>query len=211
MSNRDSDARYEHLQQGVPFFGSELLKRVHTSLPGVVVSYDAATRRARVQPAVDHLISPEGNPNAEFGDLEPMPNPIILDVPVMHFIGGGYIVHLPLVAGDTVNLLFSERDIAAFKQTLRSGPPASDDVMEIQHAVAIPGFGNPNAAVTLAGAGLVLQTTNGSTFVELTAGHVSIGRQRNVDIAGDVDISGDLDVTGNATVTGTLRANAASI
>ena len=42
MSNRDSDARYEHLQQGVPFFGDELLKRVHTSLPGVVVSYDAA-------------------------------------------------------------------------------------------------------------------------------------------------------------------------
>ena len=56
---------------------------MHTSLPGVVVSYDAATRRARVQPAVDHLVSPEGNPNAEFGDLEPMPNPIILDVPVM--------------------------------------------------------------------------------------------------------------------------------
>ena len=31
MSNRDSDARYEAIQQGVPFFGSELLKRVHTS------------------------------------------------------------------------------------------------------------------------------------------------------------------------------------
>ena len=73
---------YEAVQQGIPFFGGELLKRVHTSLPGVVVAYNAATRRARVQPAVDHMISPDGNPHADFADLEPMPNPVILDVPV---------------------------------------------------------------------------------------------------------------------------------
>ena len=100
MSNRDSDARYEAIQQGVPFFGSELLKRVHTSLPGVVVAYNAATRRARVQPAVDHMVSPDDNPNAEFADLEPMPNPIILDVPVIFPIGGGYTVHFPLLPDD---------------------------------------------------------------------------------------------------------------
>ena len=183
MSNRDSDARYEHVQQGVPFFGSELLKhQVHTSLPGVVVSYDATTRRARVQPAVDHLVSPEGNPNAEFGDLEPMPNPIILDVPVIFPAGGGYTVHFPLLPDDPVLLLFSERDIAAFKQTLRSGPPASDDVMEIQHAVCIPGFVFPNEGDVMIPPpdippgtfpdwlyGVTIQTNDGLTYVHLAA------------------------------------------
>ena len=59
-SNRDPDARYETLPQGVEFFGDQLLKRVHTSLPGIVVSYNAATRRARVQPAVDLLLTNGG-------------------------------------------------------------------------------------------------------------------------------------------------------
>ena len=140
MSNRDADARYEVVQQGIPFYGAQLLKRVHTSLPGVVVAYDAATRRARVQPAVDLLLSPPDNPTADFGDLLPMPKPIILDVPVIHPSGGGYTVHFPLVKDDPVMLLFAERDIAAFKLTLETGPPISDDVMEIQHAVCIPGF-----------------------------------------------------------------------
>ena len=182
MSNRDSDARYEHLQQGVPFFGDELLKRVHTSLPGVVVRYDAATRRARVQPAVDHLISPDDNPNAEFTDLEPMPNPIILDVPVIFPAGGGYTVHFPLLPDDPVLLLFAERDIAVFKQTLRSGPPASDDVMEIQHAVCIPGFVFPNEGDVMIPPpdippgtfpdwlyGVTIQTNDGLTYVHLAA------------------------------------------
>ena len=182
MSNRDSDARYEAIQQGVPFFGSELLKRVHTSLPGVVVAYNAATRRARVQPAVDHMVSPDDNPNAEFADLEPMPNPIILDVPVIFPAGGGYTVHFPLLPDDPVLLLFSERDIAAFKQTLESGPPASEDVMEIQHVVALPGFVFPNEGdVMIPPAtippgtfpdwhyGVTLQTNDGLTYVHLAA------------------------------------------
>ena len=128
--NRDSDSRYENLSQGVPFFGSQLLKRVHTSLPGIVQSYDAATRRARVQPAVDLLLT----------DGTSAQKPIILDVPVLWPTGGGYTLSLPLDAGDAVMLLFAERDIQRFKETLAVGPPLSADVMQIQHAVAIAGF-----------------------------------------------------------------------
>ena len=159
MSNRDRDPddRYEAVQQGIPFFGGELLKRVHTSLPGVVVAYNAATRRARVQPAVDHMISPDGNPHADFADLEPMPNPVILDVPVIFPAGGGYTVHFPLLPDDPVLLLFSERDIADFKQRLKSGPPASEDVMEIQHAVCIPGFVLPIGIAGWRRAGAAIQ------------------------------------------------------
>ena len=182
MSNRDPDDRYEVVQQGIPFFGGELLKQVHTSLPGVVVEYDAMTRRARVQPAVDLMLSPPDDPTADFGALIPMPKPIILDVPVIFPAGGGYTVHFPLVKDDPVMLLFAERDIAAFKLTLETGPPISDDVMEIQHAVCIPGFVFPNEGDVMIppptippGAfpdwlyGVTIQTNDGLTYVHLAA------------------------------------------
>ena len=175
MSNRDSDARYEHLQQGVPFFGDELLKRVHTSLPGVVVSYDAATRRARVQPAVDHLVSPEGNPNAEFGDLEPMPNPIILDVPVMH--SDWRRIHRAFTAGCRRYRSTCCLPNGISQRSNRRCAPARRRPMTLWKSstpLRFPVLATPMWPFALAGAGLVLQTSDGATFVELTAGNVSI-------------------------------------
>ena len=214
MSNRDADARYEVVQQGIPFYGAQLLKRVHTSLPGVVVAYDAAARRARVQPAVDLLLSPPDNPTADFGALIPLPKPVILDVPVIHLSGGGYTVHVPLAAGDPVMLLFAERDIAAFKLTLETGPPISDDVMEIQHAVCIPGF--VPLTVTLAGDGLVIQANDGLPYVHLRNDPATVDVRLDaathavltpaaIDLtAATVTVSGMLQVNGDIGVTGTV-------
>ena len=146
MSNRDTDARYETPRQVIPFVNEQLLKQVHTSLPGVVVSYDAATRRARVQPAVDLLLT----------DGSTMQKPVILNVPVLWPATGGYFFHMPLEVGDPVMLLFNERDIARFKETLAVGPPLSNDIMEIQHACAMPvDFGQDMTPVS--GGGVVIQ------------------------------------------------------
>ena len=184
-SNRDPDARYESLPQGMTFFGEQLLKRVHTSLPGIVNTYDASTRRARVQPAIDLLLT----------NGTSMPKPIILDVPVLFPSGGGYTIHVPLAAGDPVMIFFSERDIARFKATLTSGAPLSDDIMEAQHAVAVPGFVAPTTA--LVGDGLVLQTTDGSTFIQIEGNNVTI-------TANNVRLIGLTSLTGNMVVSGTV-------
>ena len=178
MSNRDADARYEHLLQGVPFVTQQLMLQVHTSIPGIVTAYDAATRRARVQPAVHMMLSPVGDPYAPFAACEPMEKPIILDVPVIFPSAGGYTVHFPLLPDDPVLLLFSERDIDNFKQTLESGQPLSGDIMEVKHVVCIPGFvpfeddptvvippENPNGGGRLDG--FTVQTNDGTTWVHL--------------------------------------------
>ena len=180
MSNRDADARYEHLLQGVPFVTQQLMLQVHTSIPGIVTAYDAATRRARVQPAVHMMLSPVGAPYAPFASCEPMEKPIILDVPVIFPSAGGYTVHFPLLPDDPVLLLFSERDIDNFKQTLESGQPLSGDIMEVKHVVCIPGFvpfeddptvvippENPNGGERLDG--FTVQTNDGTTWVHLAA------------------------------------------
>ena len=180
MSNRDKDARYEHLLQGVPFVTQQLMLQVHTSIPGIVTAYDAATRRARVQPAVHMMLSPVGDPYAPFAACEPMEKPIILDVPVIFPSAGGYTVHFPLLPDDPVLLLFSERDIDNFKQTLESDQPLSGDIMEVKHAVCIPGFvpfeDDPTVVVppeNPAGGGrldgFTVQTNDGTTWVHLAA------------------------------------------
>ena len=181
MSDRDPDARYEKLPQALRFFGDQLLKRVRTSLPGVIVAYDAQTSRARVQPAVDLLLTDGNHPVTSPASQAPSTQrAIILDVPVLHPAGGGYIVHIPLAVGDPVMLMFSARSIAAFKQSLRSGRPASDDIMAEQDCVAVPGFRPPS--VTLRD-GLSLQTVDGGTYVSIEDGRVTV-------TAGTVEING---------------------
>ena len=177
-TNRDPDRSYRSAAQTIPFFGEQLLKQVRTSLPGVVVEYDATTARARVQPAID-LLHVNGSS---------IPRPVLLDVPVIHPAGGGYLVHIPLDVGDPVLLLFSERDIAVFKRTLEVGPPPTDAIMPLTGAVAVPGFAQtPFTAQD----GLSLQSADGSVHVRIH--------------------EGDVLIRGNVEITGTLRANGVDV
>ena len=162
MSNRDPDARYESPTQAIPFWGEQLLKHgVRTALPGVVVSYDTATNRARVQPAVDLLLT----------DGQSQTRAIILDVPVLFQSTSRYISHVALEANDPVWLMFSQRSLTAFKRTLTQGPPDTDAIMSETDAVAFPGFVPMNAVPR---DGYSIQTTDGSTYIELTEGNVTV-------------------------------------
>ena len=108
MSTRDPDIRDERLGR---WFRESALSwtkaNLHTSIPGIVQEYTASTKRAKVQIAMRLLMT----------DGETMPRPVILNVPVVHPSGGGWIIHLPLQADDAVLLVFSERGIQAFKET----------------------------------------------------------------------------------------------
>lgn len=85
---------------------------VHVCLPGIVVSYDAATQTAEVQPAVKRpLETDDGSYVHE--TVAPIPN-----VPVAHAGGGTFSAHFDLAKGDTVLLMFSQW---AFAQWRRSG------------------------------------------------------------------------------------------
>ena len=163
MSNRDRDTRGETLVQSVRFAISQALKhQVRTALPGIVQSYSPATGRAVVQPALDYLLTS--------GDS--IARAVLVDVPVMQPSGGGFVAHFPLVVGDVVWLMFSERDLAAFKQSLRRGPPPSGDIMPLSGAVAYPGWGQ-SVTPPVAG-GVSIQTLDGGTAIELRDGQVTI-------------------------------------
>lgn len=93
------------------------LASMHTAMPGVVKSYDAAKQTATVQPAVQ----------VDGKNLPPLE-----DVPVAWQRGGGYFAAFPLTSGDTGLLVFSESD---FSQWRVSGGEVSPPFIQKRHGL----------------------------------------------------------------------------
>lgn len=105
--------------------------RMHTSFPAVVVSYDADTRRADVQPSLKRKM-----PDGSYSTL-----PVIPDVPVLYAGTAKYTVTFPLEPGDEVLCVASERSIEAWKDT--GGEDIADNDtrrFSLMDCVAIPGL-----------------------------------------------------------------------
>ena len=175
MTSRDPDLSYGADTEAMRFILDQTLKRVHTAIPGVVLSYDTDLRRATVQPGANLLLS----------DGSTMARPPIANVPILWPSAGGFTLRFPLPARTAVMILYSERDISAFKQTLTAGPLASDRIMADSDAVAIVGFGPVGAVTEAAADGVSLQTDDGDTAVIVEEGHITLrADQVTIDYAG---------------------------
>jgi hypothetical protein len=85
--------------------------QVHTSLPGVVVEYDASKRRATVQPSLKRRA----------GNKEYINFPMLIDVPVQFPGTKKWVIHFPLEENDEVAVFFSERALEAWKDAGQDG------------------------------------------------------------------------------------------
>lgn len=138
--------------------GSALLD-VHTALPAIVKSYDATKQTCDATPAVKRAI------DEEFETL-----PVIPNVPVAWPAGGGYLLHFPLTAGDTVMLVFSEVAWSKFRGTGVVSEP--DDLR--RHSLSYP-IAFPFARAGAAGAAGARIVTPGDFVVgDATAQYVAI-------------------------------------
>jgi len=131
---------------------AELLQRAleserletHSSLPGIVRSYDASTQTAEIELALTRPI-PAPDETEEEDTFETLP--VLPSVPVAWPRAGGFYVHWPLEAGDSVGVVFSELDMNSWRNT----GDVSDPVVSLRHALsgawAVPGLyprTNPN-------------------------------------------------------------------
>lgn len=123
------------------------LARVHTSIPGVVRSYDSATQTAVVQPVVRFKFR-DGDGAIQNYTPEP-----IADVPVAFPGAGSFSITWPLAAGDLVTLVFAERSITEWKATAGATVEAADTRrFDLTDAIAIPSLRSP--ADPIPGAGI---------------------------------------------------------
>jgi len=150
---------------------------VHTSMPGIVKSYDRNTQTAKIQPSLKR----------KYADGRIVDLPIINKVPILFPRSKGKWVHFDLEAGDEVTLVFSERSLDTWKE--KGGLVSPDDPRKfhITDAKAYPGGSSiPNALKPNGPAGsiemangtnhLVIEKSgktlikNGGGFVEISPG-----------------------------------------
>ncbi len=110
------------------------LADVHVSMPGIVVSYDATTKTATIQPAIKRVLFDDADDRV-VETIPPIPN-----VPVEFPGAGSLTLHFTLAAGDTGRLNFCTNSIAEWRQTGKVSEPASLKLHDLGSCTFTPGL-----------------------------------------------------------------------
>lgn len=181
------------------------LSQIHTCLPGRIETYDYTVQQASVTPLIKKRF--------KNGDILSMP--IIENVPVVWPRGGGASLTFPLVQGDGVLLVFSERSMDNWLSVGDEAEPGGPAMFDLSDAIAVPGL-NPFSVESLAASEDSIQIiyndafisidTEGAITVDNGSGSVSIASDGVIDIdngSGTISIDGSGQVninSGNLTV-----------
>jgi hypothetical protein len=115
--------------------------RIHTMIPGTVVSYNEATQTATCQPSI------KGRHKDATGALVAYTQPALPNCPIAFPSGGGYSITWKLEAGDPVLLLFAERALDEWK-TVSGGDHEPRDAVrrfDLTDAIALPCGKSPSS------------------------------------------------------------------
>ena len=110
------------------------------------------------------------------------PRAPLLDVPVVWPGNARWTIHAPLTRGDTVLVVFCERDISRFKATLTAGAAPTDRVLSLNDSVAVPTLSPTlinTQPVTNIESSLTIQSADGATRIVLQ--HRSIRLEVDTD------------------------------
>lgn len=132
------------------------LDGVHTGIPATVTLYNPVLQQVACQPVIAGM-------------------PVLEDVPVLWPRGGLHFLHMPLIPGDTVYLLFSEQDTGPWRLSGTAQAPALLRRHGL-YAVALPGVApdvKPLTSVTaLTG---VAAGVDGGPIIHVGAAGVDLG------------------------------------
>ena len=170
-----------------------LMEGINTSMPGIVETFDALTRRARVRPALQVEVG-GGHRDHVY----------LLDVPVITPFGTEYGLTVDVQAGSVVQLVFSQRGIGLFKEAFENSPPDELGFFGLQDAVAVAGLGPLDLTPALP-LGVAMQHVDGERYVGIDENGIYVisgGKLITID-AGNPGPPGDVTIDGmNVTVTG---------
>jgi hypothetical protein len=141
------------------------LREFNTATPGEVMEYDATRQTATVRPMVaGAALNDEGAFVLEYP-------PDIYDVPVLFprsRFGG---VTLPFGVGETVQILYNQRDIGQWRATNQRGSPGDHRINSMAGAVALVGcYADVNTLETHDAMNVVIYIEGGGRYVLLGSG-----------------------------------------
>jgi hypothetical protein len=110
------------------------LADVHTAMPGVVESFDAAKQTANIK------LQLKARRTTERGDVVDESLPIAVNVPVVFPGAGTFRLVFPLKPGDGVLVLFAEASLDRWQALGGEQPTVDDRRFHLADAIAIPGL-----------------------------------------------------------------------
>jgi len=162
LSNKDLEKDYSNLTDVLQFVFNQFLKDIFVSIPGIIETYDPATKRAKVKPAINIKLT-DGSTQAQSS---------IINVPVIWPAAGGFCLIAPLEPGDPVEIKFSQRGITKFKETFSEAEPGNG-IFEKEDAHIIPGYGGLEITPATV-AGISLQSEDGENFIFIEDGFIKV-------------------------------------
>lgn len=169
----------------------DALRQANTCMPGRIVSYDAATQTADIQPLLK-MRQPDGREEAM---------PVLSGVPVVMPRGGGGAITWPLGSGDGVMLSFSQRSLDEWKSSGGEQTPDDPRMLDMSDAIATPGMVGASAG---GGPDDCIELKLGSSSIRIYDDKVVIEASK-IELNGDVDIDGDVKVDGNLDASGEIH------
>lgn len=141
----------------------------HTALPGSIVSFDAATQEAEVRLEIPRIARDlEGVETEE-------PIPVLPDVPVQFWGGGGFATTYPVAAGDECLVFFLERDASGWLASGGVQAPPTIRLHDYSDAVAVVGLSSVGNRITgFNGSALEIRNASGNTKLVIANGSAEI-------------------------------------
>ena len=193
------------------------LKELHTSMPGIVESFDPVTQLASVQPAIKRIFVTQ---DEDVEILTPTDLPILINVPVIFPRGGGFSLTFPVKKGDECLLNFCERSIDNWYQTGEVSVPGAKRLHSLSDAVAfvgisslnnkVPNYDNTNVQIKKDDDSVSITLLANGT-IELKADTKVIVDAPNVETTGNLKVLGNLEVIGSSTLSATVTSNSVNI
>lgn len=174
----------------------ELSGKLHTSIPGIVNSYDSSGPSVEVQPAVKKVLY----------DGTEYSFPMIVSVPVVFPRTKRFHLSYPIEKGDEVLLIFSERSIEEFlnasRTTGKESKPLNTRKFSLTDAIAIPGlFGFKKGSSVSDGSKMEIVfddtkiVSDGTKFI----------------FTGDIEVTGKITATENIESDGDVKAGSIAL
>ncbi len=185
----------------------EGIKDLHTSLPGIIQTFDPATQLASIQPAIKRIFIAR---ESEEDILIPSDLPLLINVPIIYPRGGGFSLTFPVKQGDECLLVFCERSIDNWHQFGGVKDPIARRFHSLSDAVAYVGLSSlVNKVPNYNANDTELKSDNGNVIFTIREdGTSTLKSTVSVTIdTPETTMTGNLTVNGNTKIDGTLEVD----
>ena len=187
--------------------------QIHTSMPGQIVSFNAAKMTATVKPAIQAINTQND------GTRVPVTIAAITDGPVHFPAGGGFTLTFPVKAGDECLIVFNERSIDNWHQHGGQQAPSDHRMHDINDCVVHVGLrsqANPLTGVSTTG--VQLRNETGTDYIQLDSTGITLKTNGVINLqAFGINVSntaggiGTMVINANIGTAGTLQNNSVNV